>query len=275
MKMQNVPNVPVPNCPAFGKINEREGHYVEDYCYLCQTKTVKRMKQSHFEQMERPYPVITYGKEVATLVATLVEEEVVPNEQGGTRRVIHRRPVVSHEYCKEDSFDPAKGVVWDQVEVESVTTLFTEDQDWVGWRTFERLVGMRLYNSTVDEPQTDATYALSLLKRFDDLAVEVLTPYTDGIYCMVLGRHDTGDDSEWIIDGSIHDVRGFGDHEVLALANNFPLWAKGNPEEVYETMRTEMESYLSIIGEDAQFSFVSIEPAYQTVADRLNQWMGV
>ncbi len=28
---ENVPNVPVPNCPAFGKINEPEGRYVEDY----------------------------------------------------------------------------------------------------------------------------------------------------------------------------------------------------------------------------------------------------
>ena len=232
------------------------------------------MIRSHFEKIERPYPIISYGREVAMQIATLVEEEDVPNEQGGTDTVVHRRPVVSHECCMEDRLYPSDGVVWDQVELESVNTLFTEETEFIDWFDFEKLVGTRLYSSTIDEPKTDATYALSLYKRLCDLAIEVILPPTDGTYYIVLGKHRVSDGEDYICCGFSGEVEGFGDHEMQALGLNFPLWAKGDEEEMYKSIQTEMKSYMSIIGEDAQFNFGYAHEEFKGIAEKLNIWMG-
>lgn len=227
------------------------------------------------EPLERPYPIIMFGKEVAMQTATLVETEEVTDRQGQREVVLHRHPMVCHVYCPQDEVpDIAECEVWDQVEEEAVSKLMTEDDECISWHKFERLVGMRLYNSTIDETETDATYALSLFECLSDLAIEVIAPPTQGTYFIVLSPHKTDDEGHTIWQGSSMDVRGFGDKDMLALVNEFPLWAKGSDKEIYETLQTEMKAYLSLIGEDAQFHFTSIKDELKDVADRLNKWMG-
>lgn len=228
------------------------------------------------EPLERPYPIIMFGKEVAMQIATLVETEEVTDESGQREVVLHRHPIVSHVYCPQDEVpDISECEVWDQVEEEAVSELMTEDDEYISWHKFERLVGMRLYNSTIDEAQTDAPYALSLFECLGELAIDLGTPPTLGTYYIVLELKKTADNQPRICQGSSMDVRGFGDKEMLALVNEFPLWAKGSDKEIYETLQTEMKSYLSLIGEDAQFHFTSINDELKDVADRLNKWMGI
>lgn len=259
-----------------GKINARQTTIIEDYAYLCASKQKKQMIQSRTEKWGRPYPIIMYGKEVAMQVASLVETEEVTDEQGQREVVLHRHPIVSHVYCPQDEEpDISECEVWDQVEEENVSELMTEDDEYISWHKFERFAGMRLYNSTIDEAQTDATYALSLFECLEELAIDVGAPPTQGTYFIVLDLKNTADNQPRICQGSSMDVRGFGDKEMLALVNEFPLWAKGSDDEIYETLLTEMKSYLSLIGEDAQFHFTSIDNKLKDVADRLNKWMGI
>lgn len=228
------------------------------------------------EPLERPYPIIMYGKEVAMQVATLVETEEVTSEQGLQRDELHRHPVVSHVFCPHDEEpDISACEVWDKVEEGSVSRLMTEDKEFVDWYQFERLTGMRLYNSTIDEAKTDATYALSLSECLSNLAIEVVPPPTQGTYFMVLSSEKAADGEACICRGYSMEVKGFGNDEVLALTSGFPLWAKGSDDELYETLQTEMKSYLSLIGADAQFHFSSINEHLKDVASKLNKWMGV
>ena len=223
------------------------------------------MIRSHFEKIERPYPIISYGREVAMQIATLVEEEDVPNEQGGTDTVVHRRPVVSHECCMEDRLYPSDGVVWDQVELESVNTLFTEETEFIDWFDFEKLVGTRLYSSTIDEPKTDervqAVY--DLLSEIDRALMTTSGKERLDVVNTILVRC-------WAYVKDYLELL----KKRLALGLNFPLWAKGDEEEMYKSIQTEMKSYMSIIGEDAQFNFGYAHEEFKGVAEKLNIWMG-
>ena len=220
------------------------------------------MMQTHLQQLERPYPIISYGKEVAMQTGTLIVVEPSPD---GNDVVTHSHPVVSYANREKVKLDPKSGryipdgVVWDKVEVGSVTTL-----------------GVRLFISTTEEDVTDASYAKSLARRFADLGIKIQLPPTEGTYDIVLNLENSDNPNELTVHGHSMEVEGFGNNEVLALANGFPLYAKAkDKEELYEVLRTEVEAYLDVIGHDAQFYFSFMDRDFWDVSQRLNNWMGV
>lgn len=237
------------------------------------------MMQTHLQQLERPYPIISYGKEVAMQTGTLIVVEPSPD---GNDVVTHSHPVVSYANREKVKLDPKSGryipdgVVWDKVEVGRVTTLCTEREDHLSWYTFERMVGVRLFISTTEEDVTDAGYAKSLARRFADLGIKIQLPPTEGTYDIVLNLENSDNPNELIVHGHSMEVEGFGNNEVLAIANSFPLYAKAkDKEELYEVLRTEVEAYLDVIGHDAQFYFSFMDRDFWDVSQRLNNWMGV
>ena len=64
------------------------------------------MMQTHLQQLERPYPIISYGKEVAMQTGTLIVVEPSPD---GNDVVTHSHPVVSYANRDKVKLDPKSG----------------------------------------------------------------------------------------------------------------------------------------------------------------------
>ena len=239
------------------------------------------MIQSHFVSLERPYPIICYGSEVAMQVGTLIVVDEARDENGNYGITTHSHPVVSYANRKHVKFSALKpryiadGVVWDRVELASVGTIGTEEGGTISWWAFERMIDIGLYNSVTDAPFTDVSFASRLYKRFEDLGMEVILPPTDGEYYVTLSKTDESNDKTIVCHSVGVDVRGFGDHDIDALSVNFPMWAKGADEKsLYEELKSELEAYMKIVGDDVYIHFSSVDKELKKVAEALNKWLG-
>lgn len=215
------------------------------------------MAQAEYTMLQRPYPIIFYGKEVAMQIGTQVDENGI-------------HPVV--KYNRKNK----KVVIWDQVELGQVTTLCIDDDKVMAWRDFERLVDIRLFNSMMDEDMVDVLYAFDLHHQLLGLGIKVALPPTSGVYDQVLARQTELDSEMPACRSTVMEVSGFGNDEMFALAGNFPMWTKiADEEQMFDILHLEVRAYQLVVGSDLMFHFGYHGEEMKSLAERLNKWMGV
>lgn len=234
--------------------------------------------QSHFIGMNRPYPIVRYGLEVAMQIGTLVVVKESENEDGGYAIETHSHPVVSYINRERGKILMPReilpeSVVWNEVEASDVEYLCLENEEEFRWKHFSYIVSHCVWGSIVFEDKPEYSYAFRLRDLFRHLGIPV-EPIVAGTYEIDLTYEDADPVTKFCYGNSLKLTERDGSQTDGGNINGvFTFWAvDGDLGSMYEAIRQQVHAFIYF---DAStpifFHFKSSDGKYTELAERLNK----